>query len=232
MTLRVRAVGLALLAAVGCSAAAAPPAAHAKTKVKINVSDRPSMGLESGATSRFVVRARRNGRPVRRATVQLLADPYPFDGAPVVVAQGTTSKKGKARLRASFDRRTRVRAVVSGKASRVVRIQRRVRSEGGQITDVSARRKRFTGTLRYPPDIQPRFRLGVYVGNKNRPRLPRVRPRIELGQPAPGVTTVSFVFKLPRSIVSVWRLQVCIRPNKASGLTVPRCGGRTAANSS
>lgn len=205
-----------------------PPA----TTIALTSSDRPVPGLsvpEWGARSTLTVRARRDGEPLAGQRVELLADPHPHEGDEQVVARATTSRTGHARLRARFDRDTRVRARIGETTSEPVDLLRGVRTLDGDVDELPGDRIAFSGRMTYPRDMDPEIGLAIFVGEADRPRLPRIDVRPKLTRLGKGSTRVAFTVPVPGE---GWRLQVCLVPSAASGLSGPpgACRGRTAVN--
>jgi hypothetical protein len=196
--------------------------------------DRPGAADElkdAGQRTVFAVRAERDGEPVRGAEVELVADPFPFEGDEEVVARARTSAAGRARLDARFDRRVRVRARVADGVSDTVAIRRSPAYERASVEERPDGLQQFEGVMRFPRDLDPEFRFVAFVGDAERPRLPRIDPRITVDEPRPGQVRARFAFRLPEG-VERWRLQVCVAADADSGLSAPRgrCRGRTAVN--
>jgi hypothetical protein len=186
--------------------------------------------VESGDRTSLLVRAQRDGAPLTGEQVELLADPFPYDGTEQVVARARTSSAGRARLLAPFDRNTRVRVRAAGARSDVVEVRRGARLGQASIKDLPDGRELFTGVMRFPKALNPRFRFTVYLGSANRPRLPRVPARVRIRERGPGRVEVTSAF---RPAAAGWRVQICVFPLEGGGLAGPKseCRQRSMANS-
>lgn len=228
------ALSVVLLASCGGDAdepstSTAPPEAPAAT-VALSASDERRAALpSSGDRTTFRGRVTRDERPLRREPVELVADAHPFGDGGQVVARATTGADGRFVVRERFDRRTRVHATAGDGRSRAIALERTAALGAADIDEQPNGVERMTGTMRYPPDIEPRFRFRLFVGLGSQPRLAHRPAKAVFERLGPGRGRVSVRFRPP---AVGWSARLCVFPAEPTGLSSPGagCRGRTTPN--